>query len=74
VTKDEIDQILREAKSQDSDFAEPHYKVWYTTFKGDAGSKDMHLLAAEGLPIFLARVLVREIKKRGYAVAWIEVE
>lgn len=74
MTRGEIDLILQDARSQDDDFNEPNYKVWYTTWKGDEGSKDMHLLAEERLPLFLARVLVREIKKKGYAVAWIEVE
>lgn len=75
MTPVEIDTILLDSKTQDSDFEEPKYKVWYTTFQSDAGSKDMHLLAnKEPIPFFLARMLVREIKKKGYSVAWIEVE
>lgn len=71
MTKEEIDLILREVPTQGSDFAEPSYKVWQR--------EPVYMLimpktvAAEALPLFLARMLVRELQKRDHD-AWIEVE
>lgn len=65
----EIEHLLRESPSQDSDFRESGYEVWYAATGGPA----TYIRAKKKLPLFLARVLKRELEARGY-LARIEVE
>lgn len=74
MTSAEISEILLERPTQPSDFNEPQYKVWYTTFVADRFNTPVHQSIEDLLPIFLARMVAREIKKKGYAQVWIEVE
>ena len=74
MTKEEIDRFLREAPSQEEDFNEPAYRVlWQQIDVLGTPTHGAGPFASDGLPLFLARMLRRELKNRNHK-AWIEVE